>query len=345
MVKSINEIKNITIIGTGAWGTAIGKVLSESGNNVTMYGIAKKEINDINKNGMNKAYFANRKINTIIRATNDLDVALKEAHYVILAIPSNFLKNALYDIKKKVKTPAIFINLVKGLDPNTKKPWSFTISKIMNKKAIGVASLIGPSFAIDVFHNAPTSVNVVANDPKIAKKVKEIFDVPYFRIAFCDDELGSETIAAFKNLLAIGMGIAWEENKSPNTIASIFAQGVKEISKIAVAKGGKPETILEYCGIGDIYLTCTSSKSRNFTYGKNFYRVSLNTDKKTKIRQAKKLLSDITVEGLTLYKIVNQDIIKRNDLPAFKAICNVLSGYVEPKNLISAFFELLNDKK
>ncbi|MGL4616819.1 MAG: 2-dehydropantoate 2-reductase N-terminal domain-containing protein, partial [Mycoplasmoidaceae bacterium] len=132
-----NELNDITIIGTGAWGTAIAKVLSESGNNVTMFGVDKKEIKDINQHGMNKKYYGVSKINTIIRATDDIDKALMNTKYVIFALPSAFLKDTLKIIKKKLKHKVIFINLVKGIDPANRKPWSFTISKVLKDKSNG----------------------------------------------------------------------------------------------------------------------------------------------------------------------------------------------------------------
>lgn len=328
-----NEFNNITIIGTGAWGTAIAKVLSESGNNVTMYGVDKKEIKDINQHGMNKKYFGQNKINTIIRATNNIDKALSKSKYIVFALPSAFLKDMLKILKNKLKHKVIFVNLVKGIDPSNKKPWSFTISKILKEKSSGLASIMGPSFAIDVFLKKQTIVNVVSKSDSVCKKVADLFSVPYFRVVRCLDEVGAETIAAYKNLLAIGMGMVFENTKSINTISAVLTQGIKEIEIISKNNGGKSSTIVEFCGIGDIFLTCTSDLSRNFTFGKNLYRK--NSSKSFK-------LSKLTVEGYTLYSIVKKEIIKNKNLPLFKSICLVLNKDIEPKNIITNTFELIN---
>ncbi len=333
MSKNINELNNITIIGTGAWGTAISKVLSESGNSVTMFGINKKEINDINQNGMNKNYFGNYKLNTIVRATSNLKEALDNVDYIVLAIPSIFLKDALKEIKKNLKKKVVFINLVKGIDPVKKKPWSLTISKIMAEKSLGVVSLIGPSFAKDVFEKKHTTVNIVSNDNKLINKVKKLFHVQYFKLKKCNDEIGSEIIAAYKNLLAIGMGIEYEGRNSINTIASIFAQGVKEINIISVLNGGEESTILEYCGIGDILLTCTSKDSRNFSYGRSLYKK--NSKKTLDLKKE-------TVEGYTLFTVVQKDIMKNKNLIVFKSICEILSGEKLPKKFVTNYFNLIN---
>ncbi|MGL5591156.1 MAG: NAD(P)H-dependent glycerol-3-phosphate dehydrogenase [Mycoplasmoidaceae bacterium] len=331
--KNNNEFNDITIIGTGAWGTAIAKVLSESGNNVTMFGVDKKEIKDINKYGMNKKYYGTTKINTIIRATNDIDNALLNADYVVFALPSAFLKDMLKIIKNKLRHKVIFINLVKGIDPANKKPWSFTISKILKDKSKGLASIIGPSFAIDVFHNKQTIVNVVSKNDIVCKKVCDLFSVPYLKVVKCPDEAGAETIAAYKNLLAIGMGMVFANTKSINTISAILTQGIKEIAIISKNNGGKSATIIEFCGIGDIFLTCTSDLSRNFTFGKNLHKRI--TDKPFKTGKT-------TVEGYTLYQIVKKEIIKNNNLPLFKSICLVLSKEIEPKDIVTNTFELIN---
>ncbi|MGL5246490.1 MAG: NAD(P)H-dependent glycerol-3-phosphate dehydrogenase [Mycoplasmoidaceae bacterium] len=328
-----NEFNDITIIGTGAWGTAIAKVLSESGNNVTMFGVDKKEIKDINQHGMNKKYYGTTKINTIIKATSDIDKALINANYVVFALPSAHLKDMLKIIKNRLKHKVIFINLVKGIDPANKKPWSFTISKILKNKSNGLASIIGPSFAIDVYHKKQTIVNVVSNNDIVCNKVAKLFSVPYLKVVKCPDEIGAETIAAYKNLLAIGMGMVFENTKSINTISAVLTQGIKEIAIISKNNGGKPSTIVEFCGIGDIFLTCTSDLSRNFTFGKNLYKK--NTNKSFKIGK-------ITVEGYTLYEIVKKEIINNKNLPLFKSICLVLSKEIKPKNIITNTFELIN---
>ncbi|MGL5640523.1 MAG: NAD(P)H-dependent glycerol-3-phosphate dehydrogenase [Mycoplasmoidaceae bacterium] len=331
--KNNNEFNDITIIGTGAWGTAIAKVLSESGNNVTMFGVDKKEIKDINQHGMNKKYYGTTKINTIIRATNDIDNALLNANYVVFALPSAFLKDMLNIIKNKLRHKVIFINLVKGIDPANKKPWSFTISKVLKDKSKGLASIIGPSFAIDVYHEKQTIVNVVSKNDIVCEKVANLFSVPYLKVVKCPDEVGAETIAAYKNLLAIGMGIVFANTKSINTISAVLTQGIKEIAIISKNNGGKPATIIEFCGIGDIFLTCTSDLSRNFTFGKNLNKKI--TDKPFKTGK-------ITVEGYTLYQIVKKEILKNNNFPLFKSICLVLSKEIEPKNMVTNTFELIN---
>ncbi|MGL4617293.1 MAG: NAD(P)H-dependent glycerol-3-phosphate dehydrogenase, partial [Mycoplasmoidaceae bacterium] len=218
--------------------------------------------------------------------------------------------------------------------PANRKPWSFTISKVLKDKSNGLASIIGPSFAIDVYHKKQTIVNVVSNNDNICRKVAGLFSVPYLKVVKCSDEVGAETIAAYKNLLAIGMGIVIESTKSINTISAILTQGIKEIEIISKKNGGKPSTIIEFCGIGDIFLTCTSDLSRNFTFGKSLYRK--NIDKSVKNGKT-------TIEGYTLYEIVKKEIINNGNLPFFKSICLVLSKQIKPKDIITKTFELINN--
>ena len=111
---------------------------------------------------MNKNYFGYSKIKTLIRATNNIDKALSILKYIVFALPSASLKDRLKILKNKLKHKVIFVNHVKGIDPSNKKPWSFTITKILKEKSGGLASIMAPSFAIDVFLTKQTIVNVVS---------------------------------------------------------------------------------------------------------------------------------------------------------------------------------------
>uniref|UniRef100_A0A8C5GQR7 Glycerol-3-phosphate dehydrogenase (NAD(+)) n=1 Tax=Gouania willdenowi TaxID=441366 RepID=A0A8C5GQR7_GOUWI len=170
---------------------------------------------------------------------------------------------------------------------------------------------------VSQINNSPIFINL-AKDLTIATKVSNLFlNSLYFKAIPLNDEIGVEICGALKNLLAIGTGIAQENHSSINTISAILTQGIKEIKEIILLKGGQELTILNLSGIGDMFLTCTSKQSRNFSFGKNLYRKNFKIIKQTQLT---------TIEGYTVYPIV-ASIIKDNNLiaPILESICEVLS--------------------
>ncbi len=298
----------IAILGTGAWGTALANVLLENNNHVAMWGIDEEEINDLN-NQCNSKYYGHKKLN------RPLNFATKEITHIIdfypdiiiLAVPSIHIENTINLIISRLKNKPIFINVAKGFNQKTLKTWSYTIDLLIKNKSKGLVTLIGPSFATEVFKKAITIVNIISSNNSILKIVKNVFETSYFKCIIHNDVKGAECISALKNVMAIASGIIYAQHTSINTRSAILAQIAREISYIIEVMGGEKDTLYQFCGIGDIFLTCTSSKSRNFSFGKNIGKSSY--------RKMKKKLKTLTIEGYWSTKIAYQ-IIKKYHIPA-----------------------------
>lgn len=315
--------KNICILGTGAWATSLGCCLSKNNHKVIMWGIKQSEIDDLN-NGYNKSFYNDQKLFAKVEATNDLKYALEEAEYILIAVPSTFITDVLSKVKPLLKEDKkyIFINVAKGLDQSTQDVWSKSIHNQLNGLNAYVSTLIGPSFAIDVFNQKPTVINIVSNNNDISKEVAQLFNSNFFKAVVCDDEIGAQVLAALKNLLAIAIGISQENHNSINTISALLTQGVNEMQDIAIKMGSKPNTILQFCGIGDIFLTCTSDKSRNFTFGREIFRDGIESILAN---------NNKTVEGYKVFPIVKEIIDTHNlNVPIFKLIIKVLNKEIKP---------------
>ncbi|MEG0124274.1 MAG: NAD(P)H-dependent glycerol-3-phosphate dehydrogenase [Malacoplasma sp.] len=325
---------NITILGTGAWATALGCCLSLNKHNVMMWGIDKNEINDINA-GYNKKYYGDQKLFANLKAIDDLAKSVEKAEYILLAVPSAFILDVIDKVKVHINKskPITFINVAKGLDSNSNDVWSKSIKKSLKSYNVKIASLIGPSFAIDVYNKKPTIVNVAAKKMETSRIVSSLFNSYFFKCVPINDENGAQVLAALKNLLAIAIGIAEENHNSINTITALLTAGINEMQKIANIMGAKYKTILQYCGIGDIFLTCTCDKSRNFSFGKQIFRDGIyKTLEKNKS----------TVEGYKVYPIVKQIIIKHKlESPIFSLICKVLDGNLDPSKFVDSCLELI----
>ena len=321
------KINNILFIGTGAWGTAIANLLaSNPNNNVKMWGIDKNEVDAINK-GKNPQYFKSLRISRKIHATLKISECSNNNDYIFLSVPSKVLKETTKMIVNEINNSPTFVNLAKGLDKDTNDVWSISLKKIIKKCESSLVTLSGPSFAIDVVKKKPTTVDVVSENIKDAINIIKIFShSTYFKVFPLTDEIGVQLCGALKNLLAIGTGIAKENHSSINTISSILTQGISEIRKLICLRGGYEDTIMGLSGIGDIFLTCTSNQSRNFSFGRELFKKGFKIIKNKKTN---------TIEGYSVFPIV-ESIIKKNNLklPVLESICEVLSQKISPRDFV-----------
>lgn len=307
----------IAILGTGAFGTALASILIENKHHVMMWGIDKNEIADLKK-AKNEYYFGDKKMPAAPKlvTNNFLRIALQNPEYILIAVPSSFLIETLLMALKKIKCKPIIINVAKGLDPLTDDVWSKSILKNVQNNIGGLVALTGPSFAKETFYKYPTIVNVISSSFSVATKVSHLFNNNHFKCVIIKDEIGGQVLGAFKNIIAIGMGIVYQLYDSSNTRAAMLSQGAKEIINIVKVLHGDVETLSEFCGIGDIYLTCTDVKSRNFLLGKTIVENGI-----TRAIE----ISNKTVEGYAAVKIA-YGIIKKHKLksPFIEGIYNVL---------------------
>ncbi|OAB49101.1 NAD(P)H-dependent glycerol-3-phosphate dehydrogenase [Mycoplasmopsis gallinarum] len=313
--------KRITFIGTGAWASGLATVLTKNNHFVTMWGIDQKEIDDIN-NGLNTKYFGNSKFNNpnLLQATNDLKKALEGTDLIVLAVPSAAFDSVIPKILENSDSKKLnILNVAKGIDSKTKKFFSEVIKKEFGNRLENCATLIGPSFAVEVFQNVMTMANIVGINQIFLEWVAALFNNNKFKLVINTNEQGAELFAALKNVLAIGLGINQYSNPNlKNPQAALLSIGVKEINKIykALFEKADDEIAFDLAGIGDIFLTCSSEKSRNFSFGLQVgeYGVRKALEMNTK-----------TVEGYrtaNIFKSILKDL--KIHVPFFENIIDVL---------------------
>ncbi|PZW01436.1 glycerol-3-phosphate dehydrogenase (NAD(P)+) [Metamycoplasma auris] len=316
-------MNKIAILGSGAMGTACASVLVQNNQNVTIYGIDQSELNDL-RDGYNRKYFGDKFIYKF-KTSSNLENTLKDANFVIIAIPTRFIEDIFKDIVSLINKKAIIINLSKGFWPNSNEFVHERMEKLSsaNKKIMGIVSMIGPSFAIDIVNKNITIINAVSRDIKLAKKIKNIFSNDWFGISINDDVIGAEIGSTFKNILAIGSGLVAGMGYSINTQASLLTYGLKEIKKYALYRHAKNETIYDLCSLGDLILTGLSEKSRNYQYGKHFFNDRLDDNK-------------ITIEGLYALKYIYKELknIKNLKLPLIESIYEIIYNKKNPDTII-----------
>lgn len=320
--------KKIAIIGSGALGTALAKVLYDGGNeNIIIYGVDKTELAELKK-GINTKYFPNSTKLPKFNTTDNINEAVKDASYVLIAVPSKVMDLVFADVLGSLNTEVLIINGSKGFYPNTMLSLHEGLIEASekNKHVRGIVSLIGPSHAEEIVKEIPTIVATVDKDKRLCQEVQDLFNNEYFKTYIQTDVRGAEAGAAYKNVLAIASGIACGLGYGINTTAALLTRGFAEMQRYNKAVKGKEKTITGLTGLGDLIVTATSELSRNYMFGKQ-----LATDGK------KALETKATVEGLTaldvIYKIGQQ---KGLNLPIVNMLHEVVSGKVKAKDITKA---------
>lgn len=256
----------ITMLGAGAWGTALAKVLHENGNSVTLWDINADTLKEI-QSGRSEKFLPGVALPKDWKTEVDFVKAVDGAECVVLAIPSQFFR----DVAKKLKGhPAIFVSVTKGIEFET----GDTMSSILREHAPGnrIAALSGPSFAREVANGIPTTVVCASESDATAKTVQGLFHRPEFRIYRSTDILGVEYGGALKNIIAIGAGVSDGLGFGDNTKAGLVSRALAEMKRLGVACGAQAETFSGLSGLGDLMLTCFSKQSRNRDLGERLGR-------------------------------------------------------------------------
>jgi glycerol-3-phosphate dehydrogenase (NAD(P)+) len=256
----------ITVLGAGAWGTALAKILQENGNAVTLWDIAAETLDELRR-GRNERYMPGVALPVDWKTESDFGKAIGGAECVVLAIPSQAFRQIAVKLKGH---PAIFVSVTKGIEFETGE----TMSRILREHAPAnrVAALSGPSFAREVALGIPTTVVCACESDGTAKTVQGLFHRPEFRIYRSTDILGVEYGGALKNVIAIAAGVSDGLGYGDNTKAGLVTRALSEIRRLGVACGAQPETFAGLSGLGDLMLTCFSKQSRNRDLGERLGR-------------------------------------------------------------------------
>jgi glycerol-3-phosphate dehydrogenase (NAD(P)+) len=311
----------ISVLGAGGWGTTLAILLHYNGHNVTLWEYKKSYARHLLKTRINTDYLPGIKIPKEILITHDIEEASDDKNLIVLAVPSQFLRDVVKKINYRKIEDAILVSVSKGIEKNSLMTMSQMIKDVfphINENQIGVIS--GPSHAEEVSQMVPTAVVAASVDIETSKAIQAAFMTSYFRVYASTDILGVELGGAFKNIIAIGAGIIDGAGFGDNTKAAIMTRGVAEISRLGLAMGARPETFAGLSGMGDLIVTCMSRHSRNrfvgeqIGKGKKLKEVLKSMEQVAEgvetTRSAKQLAAKIEIETpITneVYKILFED--------------------------------------
>jgi glycerol-3-phosphate dehydrogenase (NAD(P)+) len=263
-------MKKIAVIGGGSWGTALSIALTRSRaqHRVSLWLFEKDICENIRTRRVNDVFLPGFEIPPQVQATNDLAEALDGAEMVIGVMPSQYARSLYSQMLPYLKPEMCLVSATKGLDHDGLKRISTVMEEIIGQKfAPRVAALSGPSFAREVARGDPTAVVIASRDVELARQVQEEISGPTFRLYVNDDIIGVELGGAVKNVIAIAAGVCDGLGFGHNTIAALITRGLVEMTRLAVALGGRPQTLAGLAGMGDLVLTCTGGLSRNRSVG------------------------------------------------------------------------------
>jgi glycerol-3-phosphate dehydrogenase (NAD(P)+) len=256
----------ITVLGAGAWGAALAKVLHENGNAVTLWDINPALLGEL-ATGRSERLLPGVALPTDWKVEADFEQAVAGREVLVMAIPSQAFRSVA---AKLAGHPAILVSVTKGIEFET----GDTMSRILREHAPAnrVAALSGPSFAREVAMGIPTTVVCASENDGTARTVQGLFHRPEFRIYRSTDVLGVEYGGALKNVIAIAAGVGDGLGFGDNTKAGLVSRALTEMRRLGVACGSQPETFSGLSGLGDLMLTCFSRQSRNRELGERLGR-------------------------------------------------------------------------
>jgi len=261
-------MKDVAVIGAGAWGTALAKVLADKGNRVRLYTRSAEHASRLEHDRENARYLAGIALPSRIEPTSLLGEALEGASLVVWVVPSHALRDTLEQARPLLPPESALVSASKGIENDTLMLMGEVFEDVLGadvKRRLTVLS--GPSFAKEVATGIPTNIVVASANAALAQEVQHDFATERLRVYSSDDPNGVEVGGALKNVIAIAAGACDGLGFGHNTRAALITRGLAEIARIAIAKGGNVLSLAGLAGMGDLVLTCTGDLSRNRTVG------------------------------------------------------------------------------
>ncbi len=324
----------IAVLGAGSWGTALAIALTRNHFDINLWDRNAQLIDQISATGTNQRYIPGIQLPASIHATANLEAAVKDALYILLAVPSRGFRTVLRNIAGLPSSHKI-VWASKGLEPGTGKFLHEMASEELAPNSL-YAAVSGPSFALEVARGLPTAVTVASSNSKFAEEIAATLHSQTLRTYTSNDIIGVALGGAVKNVLAIAAGIADGLGFGANTRAALITRGLAEIIRLGEAMGGRQETFMGLTGVGDLVLTCTDDQSRNRRLGLALGRGDTLATALETIGQA--------VEGVHTAREVAQLAEKYQvDMPIVEQVDKVLNQNRSPAAAVKAL--LTRDSK
>lgn len=256
----------VSVIGAGAWGTALAKLLTDQGVSTLIWAREPEVVEDVRSRHENQTFLSGVDLGSDLDATGDLAEAIEWADVIVNAVPTQHVRSVMDRVSDTLAEADVVVTVSKGIELDTLA----TPSEILAEIGVDpgrIVALSGPSFAAEVATGQPTAVVAAGRSPARVRRIRELLSTAAFRVYSSDDIVSVELGGALKNVIAIAVGISDGLGFGRNTRAALITRGLAEITRLGAARGGDPLTFAGLSGMGDLVLTCTGDLSRNRTVG------------------------------------------------------------------------------
>ncbi|VAX33529.1 Glycerol-3-phosphate dehydrogenase [NAD(P)+] [hydrothermal vent metagenome] len=258
----------IAVIGAGSWGTALAWLLSHNKHEISLWAYEDAVTETIKKTRENTSYLPGITLNHFIVPTSNIEQALYEAAWVLFVVPSHVSRNVLTTMRPYLSATTPIVSATKGIERKTLMLVSEVICEVLERKnSQQVAVLSGPSFAKELVQSNPTAVSLATKNTRLARRIENALATPFFRMFLSSDLVGVQLGGALKNVIALAAGGADGLGFGYNTKAILLTRGLSEMARLGIAMGADINTFYGQSGMGDLFLTCGGSLSRNRAVG------------------------------------------------------------------------------
>ena len=315
------------VLGAGSWGTAFGKVLADAGTDVVLWARRPEVAEAVRDRHENPDYLPGIALPAGLTATSDARLAVAGADFVVLAVPSQNLRDNLALVAADLAPGAVLVSLMKGIELGSTKRMSEVIAEVADVPIGFVAVVTGPNLAKEIAAGQPAATVVACADPEVAERLQIACTTGYFRPYTNLDVVGCEIGGAVKNVIALATGMAEGMGFGDNTKASLITRGLAETARLGAALGADPMTFAGLAGLGDLVATCTSPLSRNRTFGMKLGRGEKLADMLVQKQQ--------TAEGVKSCRSVLDLARKHNvEMPITEHVVAVVHDGMTPQQMV-----------
>lgn len=323
----------VAILGAGAYGLALAVMFNENNCDIKIWTKFEEERSVLAKMRTSEKHLPGIVIPKSVNFTCDMNEAVKDAELIVIAIPAAFVDSTVGELKNFVNKTQHFCIATKGIEQGTCRFPVDVLKKHIKTKKVAVIS--GPSFAIDIANKVPIGMSLAVANGTTERVVRSSLQNRFLKLRTTNDIFGVSMCGAIKNVIAMASGMLDGMGLPVGTQAMLITESLNDIKNLIKALGGNDRTIHSFAGFGDLMMTCTSTKSRNFSFG---YLIGSGASKE----EIDKYANETTVEGLytlkSIYKLLNKKKVK---MPIIDLIYSIILGTEKPEALL----EFLNTKE
>lgn len=318
---------NIALIGTGAYGEAMALMLHKNKNNLIMWTESPKLYEEYTKSKRIPSLIPEIEMPQSIKLTTSYEEACQNIDIIFIMSTAAFVGSICNSIKPYISKKTIVCIASKGIENNSCEFLSNIATETLKIKNIAIIS--GPSFAIDMAHNNPVGLSIASHSKKAIRVIKNVLESDTLKLRETTDLIGIQICGSIKNVIAISAGMLSGMGYPESTQSFLITEALNDIKNLIASLGGNPKTINSFAGVGDLLLTCTSTKSRNYSFGKFIGQGATKEEKND-------YLKNTTVEGYytlkSIYKLIRKKKIK---MPIIDLIYKIVINNEKPEILVS----------